>query len=439
MRMNDFDGFSGNMTGSFSSFDPQPVQPSKPVAQGWHWMLSLFSFVLVAGLSFLMAFLTRNVAERPIWLMGLIFMVPAGAMFLAALILEFSTGAMTPAIIRGAQVKIAALAIAGTLLVGCVCDAIYLHGGFVGDSADNLVFLVYERNPTVNSPTNQAVMKVMEDLHKRSGDKVQVGLYLFDFRNNVNNNEKKDSVVEMAPFTQEQHQKMYEALVLGKKGDTVGYGHERAYEMVEASGTDRPTRIIFICESGITYGTASYTQKEWDRDLARLAQSNISIYFMGHGKPNDGMYYMAEHSGGKVITEYGADSILDQLQAITKSEGDMLRANTRSAAVLTGIMLAMEGIVIGLGLMLLLSVQGQKRFQVILSPLMAIGAFLLLKVLPVQGLVPGWMLEGAAFSLLGVVFMKRNYRGKEANTPVRPPQMGNGSFDGGNTSGDFTW
>ena len=47
----------------------------RPGSCGWHWQLTLLSLLLVSGLSFLMAYLTRDVAERPIWLMGLIFTI----------------------------------------------------------------------------------------------------------------------------------------------------------------------------------------------------------------------------------------------------------------------------------------------------------------------------------------------------------------------------
>ena len=69
--------------------------------------------VLVGGLSFLMAYLTKDVQERSVWLMDLIFMVPAGAMFLAAMTMEFALGAMTPRVSRLVLVRTAALAPAG--------------------------------------------------------------------------------------------------------------------------------------------------------------------------------------------------------------------------------------------------------------------------------------------------------------------------------------
>lgn len=401
MSMNDFDSFSYPDT-SFR----QPA-PGGRETHGWHWALTLLSLVLVSGLSFLMAVLTKDVQDRSVWLMGLIFMVPAGAMFLAAMIMEFSLGAMTPSTSRRAQTIIATAATLATFLVACLCDAIYLYGGFIGESSDNVIFLVYERNAVGNTKTDQAIMGVVDEIMQKSGSRVQVGLFIFDTADMSDS--RNNGVIDFAPLTKELRSEIYDALILGKKKQSISYGHEQAYHWVENSGTTRPTRMIFVCDFGITYGNGHYTQTEWDRDLIQLANDRISLYFMSPATPEKGMKYMAEHSGGQVLTNYSADDILTNLRAFVRSDGDMLRADTHSATVLTGVMLILEGLVIGLGMMLLLSVRGQMRFQVILSPLLAVLAFLLLKVLPIKDSMPQWVLEAVAFSLLGIVIMRRNY------------------------------
>lgn len=427
MSMNDFDSFS---------YQDTPLRQSAPNAgtHGWHWALTLLSFVLVSGLSFLMAVLTKDVQNRSVWLMGLIFMIPAGAMFLAALIMEFSQGAMTPSTSRRAQVIIASAATAATFLVACLCDAIYLYGGFVGDSSDNLIFLVYEDNAVGNTETDRAIMGVVDEIMEKSGSRVQVGMFIFDtsdYSVQVNN-----GVIDFAPLTQEHRQEIYNALILGKKKQSVSYGHENAYEWVEKSGTKRPTRMIFVCDFSIRYGNGHYTKTEWDRDLIRLANNRMSLYFMSSATPEEGMEYMAVHSGGQILTNYSADDLLTNLRVFIHSDGDMLRADTSSATALTGVMLILEGLVIGLGMMLLLSVRGQMRFQVILSPLLAAVAFLLLKVLPVGDSLPQWVLEGVAFSLLGIVIMRRNYApGAGAHGPSGVPAPAD-PFGAAQVSGD---
>ena len=76
---------------------------------------------------------------------------------------------------------------------------------------------------------------------------------------------------------------------------------------------------------------------------------------------------------------------------------------------MTGIMLALEGFVIGLGLWLMLSVHGQLRMQMIISPVMGILGLILLKYVGFNAEMAGWwVIEGLAFTLLGVVFMTQN-------------------------------
>ena len=100
----------------------------------------------------------------------------------------------------------------------------------------------------------------------------------------------------------------------------------------------------------------------------------------------------------------------------------------KKRTMLTGIMLLLEGLTVGVGLMLLLSVRGQKRFQALLSPLLAVAAFLLLKVVHIDSL-PQWVLEGIAFSLFGLVFMMRNNTsGSPSARPVTPVPAGPDSF-----------
>ena len=400
----DFDDF--DQADPFGSGTRKPQKQT--VAGGWHWLLTLLSLGLVGGLSFLMAFLTKDVQERPVWMMGLIFAVPAGAMFFSAMLLEFTTGAMTPAVSRISQVRVAAAATLATFLVACLCDGVYLLGGFVGDSSDNLIFLDYERKITGNSPTDQALMKVLDDLYLKAGKRVETALFMFSTEQEDTD---QHSVIPLKPFTKEHLEKMREALIEGKKNTSSVYGHQRAYEMVENSENGKPTRIVIICDGSLIYGNETYTKEDWDRDLERLKKDQIKLYFMGNGTPDEGMLYMTEHSGGATVMGYGTESVLENLQTFVHADGDMVRAETVSAKALCGAMLGLEGSVIGLGLMLLLSVHGQKRFQAVLSPILGILAFLLLKILPRPEGIPQWILEGIAFSLFGLVFMRRNNTG----------------------------
>ena len=384
---------------SFDSFFPDSSTPSsaktKPGNCGWHGSLTFLSLLLVGGLSFLMAFLTKDVPDRPVWMVGLIFMVPAGAMFLSAMLMEFSQGAMTPSTSRSSQVKVAVAATLATMVIGCACDAVYLYGGYVGDSSDNLLFIIYEPNASGNTSTDRAVMDVLDDLYQRSAGKVETGLFVFDYEKDQNN-----KVIPLATFTDDQRNKMYRALIEGQQLQYTPYGLEYGYQMAEACENKKPTRIIIISE-GLLY----YTNEETVDDLLK---NHIRLYFMGQGEADEVLKDRVIGSGGQIISGFDATNVLENLRTFTKMDGDMVRSDTASADILTGIMLLLEGLVIGIGLMLLLSLRGQKRFQVILSPVMAGLAFLVLKVIPLDSL-DQWIKEGIAFSALGLVFMTRNF------------------------------
>lgn len=107
------------------------------------------------------------------------------------------------------------------------------------------------------------------------------------------------------------------------------------------------------------------------------------------------------------------------MQKAMTADGDMIRADSVTSQVLSGLMLLFEGLVIGLGMTLMLSLSGQKRAQIVLSPLMGIAAFILLKVTNLGDV--SWMTEAIALSLLGVVFMRSNRGGAHRAPAGRAP------------------
>ena len=125
----------------------------------WHIPLTLLALLAVGAFSFLMSYLTRDVMNRLIWMMGLLFMVPAGTMFFSALVMEFQMGAMTPRLNRSMQIRIAVVATLLTFIVGSACDAIYLLGGAyvfrvtdgVYESENDFTFTNYDRFGNIES------------------------------------------------------------------------------------------------------------------------------------------------------------------------------------------------------------------------------------------------------------------------------------------------
>ena len=86
-------------------------------------------------------------------------------------------------------------------------------------------------------------------------------------------------------------------------------------------------------------------------------------------------------------------------------------------------MLLLEGLSLGVCISLMLSLKGQFRIQYIISPLMGLLAFVLLKFIWDNNdiMTTWWLKEGIAFSLLGIVLMNRNRsRGAARLSASRP-------------------
>lgn len=344
-------------------------------------MLTVLSALLVAGLSWLVAYLTRNVENRSILVMAAIFGVPSAGMFLGALLLEGGSHPMLPRTSRGAQIRVAALAVAGTMLVGGLCDAIYVYGGFAAEVSDDLVFMIYEPDVSGSSETDLAAMEIITDIGRRTRGNVNVSVYMFQ-----TSGEKSASVntyVPMGPLDEAQQARIRATLVDGQKLNPVGYGANYAFDEIAQLHSPRHTRMIFVNSGNVGWGD------DVDWALERFAALNASSWELGEstGRGND---EVAVRSGGQHITADQYVTMLDGMRMVTMADGDMVRADTTSAFTLTAIMMLLEGLVIGLGMWLLLSTKGQKRLQVIISPVMAVLGFLLLKVL--QPGLPQWML-----------------------------------------------
>lgn len=415
--MNDFD------------FD-QPKQQKASVQQGdWHVLLTVMSILIVGGLSFLMAYLTRDVAERSLWLMGLIFVVPVAAMLLANLLVEFKTNAMTPRYIRGKQVVIAAIVIVATFLVGCLCDAIYL-GSYVEPVRSNTIFVLdkstsmddYSFNgKTMDIHCNNAVISCLESMPPTT----EVGMVLFC---NIVLDEEP-----MKPLSEPNHMaRLREMANSGLAGATDFYSAmNTALKLVRNSGSTSATQIVFVTDG------ADPTFKSYADSIAKQCNDlNVRVDVIGIDSDAGSMLPVVRATGGTIQNVTDVTSLSGVMSSIAVKDMDMLRVNDKMANRMTGIMFVLEGIVLGLGLWLMFSVHGQLRFQMILSPLMGVLGLVVLKYMGYNSASSSWwVIEGLAFSLLGVVFMRRNRINHAAMNRLEVTDVGtNDAFD---QSGSF--
>ena len=425
-----------------------PARGERRTAPGgkgkWYWPLTLLSLGLVCVLSLLMCFATRNVKERPLWLMGLIFMVPAGTMFFSAMLLEFSAGVMTPSGSRKPQVIVAVVATALTFLVGCLCDFLYLHGGFLKDAGANFVFAVdwgdAMADPTGNEEETCAdVMDALAlKLLARMPRYADAGLLTFGW--------ETEKQVPILKTTGEGKMAISGALA-GRPEDPEGASFvsaaEDALAMAEAAGNGLPVNLL-ILTSGLEAAweidengqyrdlTEDPALKErllsnkdtCDAQIARCKDAGVKVFVITpDGTASEGLRKLAEESGGKVIP--AAAALEDKDLAALVPDGDMLRAHYPVAKVLTLVMFLLEGLVIGICISIMLSRQGQRRWQMLISPLAGIACFALVKlagqypVSPIGGEKLWWLWEGLCFLPLGCIFMRRN-DGAAAETPPAP-------------------
>ncbi len=508
-----------------------------------YWPLTLMSLLLVSGLSFLMAYLTKDVANRSIWLLGLIFMVPVGAMFLSALLVEFRTGAMTPAYTRKPQVIVAIAAVVMTFVVGCLCNLIYqqsliveltgwtpvqvtppsptprnqptpsptprhsvptatpkhvtpapttenaiaheLYSFISGNEGDNFIFVVdcsisMDRTTDAvrgRSKRIDAARQALSEILKSVPETSQVGAVFFQSR--------VSGTIQLARNTSSHQTKILNSMNAAGGGTNFVYPIKEAIRMFPF-GSSQHTSVIMLTDgqSGIPdsdlnsfihsfnssnasmyviYIDNSSSSTELD-ELARRTKGRTSLtrdLFSGtttlgggsrtaytaapaatatpmhvtpsptpkHVTPSPTAAHKPTPSPTPLETPWvtGSPYPTTGTLADTKDDYDILRVTGGSAnghaKWMTFLMLLLEGLTIGIGLSLMLSVSGQKRWQLLISPIMAVLAWGVLKMVGLSSASnPNWWLvEGGAFSLLGVVFMTRFSGEADNDAPADKP------------------
>lgn len=401
-----------------------PEQGKQEKRKGpWHWLLTLVALLIVGGLSFGMSYLTRDIRQRNVLLIGLHFMVPLAAMMLTALFLEHRTSAMTPNASRKKQLLVALAAVMLTFGVGCVSDLVYLQG-FVTKmpaqqetitvvKSNNIIFLMdksYSMAGTYDRESQQAVRDILDTMP----DNACVGLVLFG-------TDVLDTT-PIQPLTAAHRQDLRLRVAReANSGTNFDRPIEQALQMYARNMPTNgyPNQIVMIMD-----GTDSVSR--W-RNFAQEAQRlgvTISTISVGGTRIQQDMHSLVSQTGGVAyatnnyeelrahITEMAA--VQEQVVQLEVEDRDLLRSVHPTAVTISGVMLVLEGLVIGLCLWLMLSVYGQFRVQVVLSPLFAALTFVVLKILPSKGMVEyNWIMEGAAFTLLGIVFMRKNRNLKE--------------------------
>ncbi len=438
---NDFDNWGDSGVNAGKKQDDFRMAPGRG---GWHWLQTLTALVITGLFSMLCAYLTRNVEERPVWMMGLIFMMPTAAMMTATMIVEKAVSAMTPSTSRRPQLILAVTATVLTFVVACLCDLIYLYGfkkplppagvrTAAFEVSDRMV-LITDRTASMQENGNDArSAEIISMLLDRSAADQETGMI------------SAGDGIDPAPLTEEQKNSLKE--MAGRPADQgrLYYGEavSRALEMLEKGEREIPGRIVVL-----TDGKHTWSLNEAEDLTERCLRDNVRVYAVRLGETMDPVLSaLAAATGGSEVSGEEAEKVLEgartlrYLSEVTpapveeKLKLDLLRNREPAAILISCIMLVLEGLSLGVCLSLMLSVRGQFRLQYVLSPLMGLLAFALLKYIWNNDDIATtwWIKEGIAFSLLGIVLMKRNRR--RAGAPAGPEEAQAAPdpfYDGGN-------
>ena len=413
----------------FEEADKEKTGTDRSVTSGkWDVALTIVTFVSVALVSFLTAWLVKDVPSRPFWMLGICFAAPVTALLLSAYLKEKVSPSMTPTTSRNAQLALVCCSILIAAVVGCFCQvtnekADTVEQVVVGDGwSDLLIILDKSGSMSIDSTTenltlNDVATEAVVDLVGQMDESARVGL-LIDVGWKENNtwgdiiplNEREIPIEPLTPA----HRRELTQMARCSLG--VNENFPRAFQVAcdlvrEYDGQDGALSIVIISDG------ADCTDEFRAIDFSgQLSSRGVKVYYL-YVAPDYSteMERLTELTGGESLFVKDHKVLLEQMKRmitvpVTRTiYKDALRDINESvpAKWVTGSLLGLLGVLIGFSLMVMFSLQGQKRFQLILSPLMAILGFVIL-AFGKEVITVSWIREGLAFSLFGIVLMRAN-------------------------------
>ena len=447
-----------NDFGSGNDFEDQDAKRQgrkAPAAGGLHVGLTVVCLLAVALVSFGVAYLMKD-RVRTFWEMGLTFAAPFAALMASALFVEFKTGRMTPACSRRAQAGFAAATIAAAFVFGSLAEVLHQPVVVTHIEPDYDYLIVLDKSGSMvftdlDEPCRTSLHAMLDDME----DECRVGIVAFG-----------DSLMgkeEIRELDAEQRQRIGRVIdtqipITSEGTRRVGPGTdfslamETAMKLVEnVTDRSRTMRIILVTDGDEAVIGDFNAFNTWAKaqNNGNTALKQVELCAIQLGDPMLSMVKSAVRmTDGKVFDQTDPSELARELKSLKSTvvipeAVDTLKATfdgktadgkpNTPYAILTGALLLLLGLLCGFSLMVMFSLQGQFRFQVILSALMGIGAFLLLNYGRYLGLSPAWFCEGLAFSLFGLVFMRENgmaAAGRQSRKAAQPdPDDSFGSSD----------
>lgn len=433
--------FESSSSDGFDELDSAQQKKKASSAKGLHVILTLVCLLAVSAVSFGIAWLMKD-RVRSFWEMGLTFMGPFAALMLSALFVEFKTGRMTPACSRGAQMGFAAATVVVAFVFGILAEVMHqpvviehvepeYDYVIIEDKSGSMIFTDLEE------PCKKALHVVIDGME----DECRVGFVAFG-------NEIAGQA-DIKALDEEQRARIGEIIDTEIPITNEGFGRmtgpgtdfslamDTAMAIIDRMDESvRPIRIILVTD-GDSASIGNFTAfSRWaDKRNGDPEKQRVELNAIQLGDPMLSMVKTAvSATGGQIFDETDPSELAEKLGSLKSTTVlpepvDTLKATFEGKTadgkpntpyvILTGILLLLLGLLCGISLMIMFSLHGQFRIQVILSALMGVCAFLLLNYGRYLSISPAWVCEGLAFSLFGLVFMRENGMGGARKVSVK--------------------
>ena len=399
--------FGGGSFGSFGSSASNNSQQDSGFAEGspWSggersdnakpggWCVSMTVASLISiGFAFLLSYLFKDI-QRNVPLFGLFFFGPAALLMLLVLLIEHVSSPMNPHYSRKAQCVIALVLAAAIFLIGCTGE--FIHE-YVTVSPSQYI-IVLDKSGSMTGTSDEKTMDAVEKLLETIPDRQRVGYVAFCDRvlGTVDINDASASRSRITSTMRRQ---------LCTGGTDFFNPLSRALDMIK--DTNVTTRILMITDGMANISSSQLLQLE---NSCAAKNASISCVYINVSTNNE-LRHLVTATGGTTAYVNKVEAVLEGVMSIgVAKETDLFHTMPKAGRdmIISAVILFLASVAVGVALTLMLSRHGQKRFQLILSPLFGIAAFLVMNFIAVPG-DTAWIVEGAAQSLPLLVFMRRN-------------------------------
>jgi len=408
----------------WDNFETEQQNTDGNVKGNWDVLMTLAALAATSAAAFLMAYLTKDIPTRPIWLLAICFAAPVAALMLAVFLKEKVSSSMTPSTSRKAQFLLAGSCVLAAALIGCFCQVTNHEAKETRVETEgwNDLLIVLDKSGSMTGNYNKAATNAVISLLNKMDDHSQVAMLIdVDWQTSLDSRK-----IDLGPLSQQRDELIQ--LAQHKTSGTSDFtkAFQTVQNMLKNYHSEGKNISVLLVSDGIdiTGKFRANDFSQWFKD--REVKVN---YLYVDPKYEKEVEKLALSTKGSSIDVSNLDQITNQMQKLVQVttyeviHKDALRdiRDSDSAKTVVGILFALMGVLLGVSLTVMFSLQGQKRFQLILSPLMAILSFVILAFGHQTISVP-WIREGIAFSLLGIVIMRSNkgYGYRARTNPISP-------------------